>query len=378
MGRIYVLVGAGQLTPLEEAPYELEEVLQKLLAEHPDLLAGEQMTPESPRRWLLVRREAGVPDEEGAVGRWAVDHLFLDQDGVPTLVEVKRSSDTRLRREVVGQLLDYAANAVVYWPADSLREQFETQQAADGYDSDAVIGELLGPEGDPEEFWERVRTNLQAQRVRMIFVADVIPRELRRIVEFLNEQMDPAEVLAVEIRQYVGDGLKTLVPRVIGVTAEAEQRKGRTRRTRRTSAWTAEEFDADLSTRVDAEAVELARRIRAWATEQGLDLTWGQGLKLGTFYAKLDCSGDVHPTFGVFSDGKIEVEFQNRLPPFDERAMRKQLADRLNVVPEASFSDDTLDTWASMRLTALSDPTSMQQFFATWEWYIQQVQAANG
>ncbi|HEX2520716.1 MAG TPA: hypothetical protein VHP35_01245 [Terriglobia bacterium] len=28
--------------------------------------------------------------------------------------------------------------------------------------------------------------------------------------------MDPAEVLAVEIRQYVGQGLKSLVPRVIG------------------------------------------------------------------------------------------------------------------------------------------------------------------
>lgn len=375
MGRIYVLAGAGRLTPLEEAPYELEEVLQKLLAGHPDLLAGEQMTPEKPRRWLLVRREAGVPDEVGAVGRWAVDHVFLDQDGVPTLVEVKRSSDTRLRREVVGQLLDYAANAVVYWPADSLREQFETQQAADGYDPDAVIAELLGPEGDPEEFWERVRTNLHAQRIRMIFVADVIPRELRRIVEFLNEQMDPAEVLAVEIRQYVGEGLKTLVPRVIGVTAEAEQRKGRSRRT---SAWTAEEFDADLRTRVDAGAVDLARRIRTWATEQGLVLTWGRGSTFGTFYAKLDWSGDVRSTFGVFSDGKIEVEFQNRLPPFDERAMRRQLADRLNAILEASFPEDSLDTWASMRLKALADPASMQQFFDTWEWYIQQVHAAGG
>jgi len=175
--------------------------------------------------------------------------------------------------------LDYAANAVVYWPADSLREQFEAQETADGYDADAVIAELLGPEGDPEEFWERVRTNLHAQRIRMIFVADVIPRELRRIVEFLNEEMDPAEVLVVEIRQYVGDGLKTLVPRVIGVTADAEQRKGRSRRV---SAWTADEFDADLRTRVDAGAVALARKIRTWATEKGLVLTWGRGSKLGT------------------------------------------------------------------------------------------------
>jgi hypothetical protein len=63
----------------------------------------------------------------------------------------------------------------------------------------------------------------------MLFVADVIPPELRRIIEFLNEQMDPAEVLGVEIKQYVGEGMKTLVPRVIGQTAEAEGKKGGTK-----------------------------------------------------------------------------------------------------------------------------------------------------
>jgi hypothetical protein len=70
----------------------------------------------------LIERESAVPDTEGGPGRWSVDHLFLDQDSVPTLVEVKRSSDTRIRREVVGQLIDYAANAVVKgtWMAEAL------------------------------------------------------------------------------------------------------------------------------------------------------------------------------------------------------------------------------------------------------------------
>ena len=36
-----------------------------------------------------------------------------------------------------------------------------------------------------------------------------------------------AEVIAIEVKQYVGpDGLRTLVPRVIGETAAAEARKG--------------------------------------------------------------------------------------------------------------------------------------------------------
>ncbi len=48
------------------------------------------------------------------------DHLFLDQDGIPTIVETKRSSDNRLRREVMAQMLDYASNALIYLPVDEI------------------------------------------------------------------------------------------------------------------------------------------------------------------------------------------------------------------------------------------------------------------
>jgi hypothetical protein len=58
--------------------------------------------------------------------------LFVDRDGVLVLVEVKRSSDTRIRREAVGQMLDYAANAVRYWPVDVLRASYAQAHAESG------------------------------------------------------------------------------------------------------------------------------------------------------------------------------------------------------------------------------------------------------
>ena len=70
-----------------------------------------------------------------------------------------------------------------------------------------------------------MKTNLQAGKIRLLFVSDKIPVELRLIVEFLNSQMDPAEVLALEIKQYVGEGLRTLVPRVLGQSAEAQNKR---------------------------------------------------------------------------------------------------------------------------------------------------------
>ncbi len=99
-------------------------------------------------RLLMVKREAGVPDSEGGSVRWAVDHLLLDQHGIPTLVEVKRSSDTRIRREVVGQLLEYAANIDVYWPSDRIRS-LATEQHRGSEGLDRAILELL--QLDPED-----------------------------------------------------------------------------------------------------------------------------------------------------------------------------------------------------------------------------------
>ena len=96
MGEIFLIKDGHTLVPLTQQPYESEGLLQTLLAKYPSLLAGDQVNPETPRKWLLIRREIRVPDTEGGSGRWSLDHLFLDQDGVPTLVEVKRSSDTRI------------------------------------------------------------------------------------------------------------------------------------------------------------------------------------------------------------------------------------------------------------------------------------------
>src|SRR5690606_6393716 len=118
-----------------------------------------------------------------------LDHLFLDQDGIPTLIEVKRSTDTRIRREVVGQLLDYAANAVLHLPVEIIRSRFEMRCEREGRSADDELLGLLGVDSEPEAFWTQVQDNLRVGRVRMVFVADVIPVELRRIVEFLNVQM---------------------------------------------------------------------------------------------------------------------------------------------------------------------------------------------
>lgn len=94
--RIYLTTTDG-IEPLEETPFALEDELQTLIAEHPELLDGEQMRPGDPRRWLLITREKGIAETTSEGARWVLDHLLVDQDARPTLAEVKRGWNSEIR-----------------------------------------------------------------------------------------------------------------------------------------------------------------------------------------------------------------------------------------------------------------------------------------
>ena len=270
--RIYTRDDNKGLEPLEEEPFSSEDQLQALIANYPELLDGKQVRPDDPRRWLLITREKGIADQPDAPDRWAVDHLMIDQDAVPTLVEVKRGANPELRRTVVGQMLEYAAHATTTWTAYELRQTFENAGEAHGFDPSAEIANLLKIDSEPDvdAFWQAVATNLAARRLRLLFVADEIPDPLERVVEFLNAQMPHIEVLAVEIKQFRGKSFQTLVPRVIGrsaataspATASARQRRKLTR------ASFLEELPND-------EARLVAEKLLAVADDAGATIYWG-------------------------------------------------------------------------------------------------------
>lgn len=277
--------------------------LQTLITEHPELLGGAQMTPDNPRRFLLVAREIGIPDREAGPGRWSLDHLFVDQDAVPTFVEVKRAADPRIRRAVVGQMLDYAANGTKYWPVADVEAAFS---ATHSEPLDALTA-LCGEEAVPG-FWEAVGRNLADGRIRLVFLADRIPHELRRIVEWLNEQTTNTEVLAVEIAHYGLPGRRALVPRVIGATAAAAE-------TKRQGYGAG--FEALLAA-APREVQEVYARFESWADELGV-------VRMNTNKARKYLAKDGIGLFLLYPDWKsIEVWIGAH------RDTSEEIADRLN------------------------------------------------
>lgn len=271
---IFLMRGDFELTRVPFSPYTSEGVLQQLIAANPEILVGEQINSDDPPRWLLIQSEAGIPDSKDAGDRWAVDHLLLDQYGRPTFIEVKRSTDTRIRREVVGQMLDYAANAKLYWPQDRIRD-FAARTVGGVSELEARLQEFLQSEDsqdslvDVESYWEAVERHLRNGEVRLLFVADSIPTELRRVIEFLNEHMPSVEVLGVEIRQYKGGDVSAIVPRVVGQTEFAKQEKRAGHSVRRVLS------EAEFLSKCEVRQQEFFSDLLEQARAFGYTVNWG-------------------------------------------------------------------------------------------------------
>lgn len=371
---IFLIGNDDAMVVLSERPYDSEDVLQGLLERYPNVLAGDSGNS-ADRRWLLVRREIAVASEEGGPGRFSLDHLFLDQDAVPTLVEVKRSSDTRIRREVVGQMLDYAANAVSYWPIENLRASFEETCAASSTDPAGELELLLGAEADPDEFWASVEANLRAGRVRLVFVADVLPVELRRVIEFLNEQMNPAEVIGVEVRQYVGgDGSpRALVPRVVGQTALAEQSK------RQSQVWDEQRFLEDLRARATPEEALVAERLMEWSRVHLPNVRWGKG-QTGSFNPYVTIGGVTYRPIGISTDGpslNVRVELLKDKPPFTDQEKQQELLQRLRDNHFKVSQERGLDDWPIAHLREFVDADALARLLDALTWLADEIRSAD-
>ncbi len=204
-GLLYMVGADGSLNRMSPSAPVNEDQMQDLVSRYPELIT------DGDGDLLLIRREQNIADGADSSGRWSLDHLFVTRECIPVLVELKRAVDTRLRREVVGQMLDYAANATAYWQAGRIAESSGKTTLKAGNNPDEALVAFIGDQ-DPEVFWNQVDANFKAGNIKLVFVADSIPRELARIVEFLNEQMR-ADVRAIELRWFAGeDDAITLSP----------------------------------------------------------------------------------------------------------------------------------------------------------------------
>ena len=359
---IFVVQRDGDLLRMRPSAPPNEDMLQDLIARHPAIIG------DADGELLLIRRVQPIRDAQDGGGRWALDHLFVTRAAVPVLVEVKRAADTRLRREVVGQMLDYAANGVAFWPAGMLAEAFVRSCEGHGHDPAESLAQFLGDGANPQSFWEQVDANFRAGNIKLVFVADEIPRELARIVEFLNEQMS-ADVRAVELRYFEGDGgIRTLAPRIIGETERAQANKAASRG--RLPPMTREEWVAKfIAPQDEATRAGFARAI-AIIEDFGAEIAVAS--TQGSVFAVIT-GHDGRPVYPMHlnRNGTIAVSFSwvYGRPGVADEAVRQQFLDRYSEAV-GPLSTSNIRGYPAFPMSRLQDAETAKRFESvTRDWF---------
>ncbi|MGA2876455.1 MAG: hypothetical protein ABSE82_13065 [Nitrososphaerales archaeon] len=318
MSDVYV-VRDGKTEPMEVVLCKNEDrELQTILKNNFNLLPGDQIDPDVPPRWMLIKREMPVPDPLKGTGRWSIDFFLVDQNATPTFVECKRYLDARARREVVGQILEYAANAQYYWNADDIRTHAESTAQENQTTVDELFGRLHSDLAEStEEFFREVEKKLKSGDIRIVFFLEQAPPELKRLVEFMNNQMGTIEVLLVEARQYQANGVRVVVPTLFGFTEKIRQVKiaVSTEKSRQPVAVDWESFERNAELRgLDKPTVDAMRRVYETCKSLRADISWGRGTLIGSFSPKWSFLHTSTSPFSICSNGRLDTHlgaFQN-------------------------------------------------------------------
>lgn len=365
MVTVYTVGESGKVRALDEVKSTNEEKdLQKLLSDNPELLVGDQIDPDAPRRWLQIKSEMPVSDPTTGTDRWSIDLLFVDQDAVLTMVECKRCDDTRSRREVIAQVLEYAANAHIGWSPDLLRRHAAKTAVDAGSTLEKAIARLApSEEVGATDLFEAALTNLRNRVCRIVLFLDRAPTELKSLVEFLNAECATIEILLVEARFY-GDPSsqgRFVAPALWGFTEQIRLQKERMTEavSGRQKRWTKDGF-VTLARSADPAMALVLEEVLESCGKAGCNVTWGTG-RQATFNVRVPgitdlsaitvyCNGDLIINFSSLSHNEEEQLLRQRLAKFVTDEMRLDLpADYEKLWPRYKF-----EQWSPRRAALIA------------------------
>lgn len=197
-----------------------EAWLQEVLRKHPDILPVEEFGPVF---YPLISIGREVPTAAGNI-----DNLFISHSGYLVVVETKLWRNPEAKREVVTQLIDYAASLahISYDELDELVRQYLRRYEQ----SDLSLEQWVEAQLEPVDrgFQRRVARNLKLGRFLLLIVTDharpSVLDMLKRVNAYPSLSMD---IGVVEMRPFrrlgAGSNGVLLIPYIAGRTEIIER-----------------------------------------------------------------------------------------------------------------------------------------------------------
>ena len=187
-----------------------EADIQRLVHEQPAILPIEEIDPTFSGA-VSICRELRTP-------AGPIDNFLVTPNGLPVLVECKLWRNPEGRREVVGQILDYAKE-LSRWTQSDLQREANVRLRTTGNILLQKVREVA-PEVDEIAFNDALSSNLRRGRFLLLIVGDGIREGVEAIAEYLQRHAGLHFSFGlVELPIFVlPDGSRLVTPRVLART----------------------------------------------------------------------------------------------------------------------------------------------------------------
>ncbi len=165
--------------------------------------------------------------------------------------------------------------------------------------------------------------------------------------------------------------MKTLVPRVIGLTSNAQTVKGKQHGLEQ--HWTEETFFAELLIQRGEKETATARKLIDWIKPKVTYFYFGVGRR-GSLAPILKIRNKNIFCFALWTEGSVEIYFQHMKtrPPFDDEGKRKELLDKLNLINGVTIPLDKISARPNFAIRLLVEQVELNKFIEAFNWYFKE------
>lgn len=190
--------------------------LQELLEREPSLLPTYSIDPIFSPLFFIGR------EIETAAG--FIDNFYISSKGYLVIVETKLWRNPEARREVVGQIIDYAKE-VNCWDYDKINNIYKKYHRTEKTLFSAMVEQGFQDEYSESVFIDAVDKNISKSRFLLMIVGDGIREGVEKMVDFLNTTPNMYYSLALcELEVYnLPENQKLVIPQIITKTKIIER-----------------------------------------------------------------------------------------------------------------------------------------------------------
>ena len=355
--RKILLIDGGKITPLGETEFTGEGKLQDYLEEYPTLVPLADIV-EGASDLICIGREV-------AAGPGSIDLLCIDKDGLLTVVETKLRRNREARREVIGQIIEYASYVSQWTPNDVYRIASEyfakstrVPESYKGKTLETITQEIIGADLSDDDFRAKIEQNLSDGRIRLIIAVDELIEPLRATVTFLNSHSN-FDVLLLQVTDFQEpEGRKVLVPLLFGYSTKSGGRS------REIKHWDEASFFADTKEKCEPKVAETVRKLYEFTKNHADEISWGRGVTYGSFTFRKYRHGTPVSIFYIISTGSGAVNFGELVGKGIKEEILEAFRATLNEIPGFNIPKDVirLGKYPTIGVELLTKADSLNHF----------------